>query len=468
MSRRIRGFRWAILATVVGAACCGAGVASADAQSWDREVVGAAVDSIANAVVGPNGVAGMSVAVARGADLLLVERYGWADADARVATPAAAVYEIGSLTKQFTAVAILRLAEEGRLSLDDELWQHLPAYQGAARQVRIGHLLSHTAGVPDFSELPGFPAVVAAGATRKAIVDLFATEPLLFTPGEAMIYSNSGYVLLGLVIEAVTGIDYGEHVRRAVLEPAGMLSSGYCSPDPRSPRRVLGHGFAANGRMLPTEPLDHSWPFAAGSLCSTAVDLLAWNRAIHQDGMLSDSAHRLLTRPGRLSDGTPLRYGAGLMVDSILGRPALHHGGSIPGFRSFLAYFPEDSLGIAVLLNTAGPVSPNAIGRQIAETLYGPAIPHSEPLDRQARDFVGEYRSSGRDGTRVVTVDRGPAGELTVTIDGRRPELLRYLGANRFAARDVRLTFLDDRPAPRLVRFDEVAENVLLTRVVGR
>ena len=234
-------------------------------QAWDRARIAAAVDSIVADALAGGRAAGMTVAVVRGRDTLVLKPYGRADLELDVPTPERAVYEIGSVTKQFTAAAILQLQEQGKLSLDDELGKYLPDFPTRGHRVTLRRLLDHTAGIKGYTELPEFRGLAMRKLPRDSLVALIAAQPFDFAPGEAMVYSNSGYFLLGLVIEKVSGLSYEEYVRRHLFEPAGMHDSRYCSERAIIPRRAHGYDMGPAGLLL-KEYLDHTWPYAAGSL----------------------------------------------------------------------------------------------------------------------------------------------------------------------------------------------------------
>jgi CubicO group peptidase (beta-lactamase class C family) len=437
--------------------------AEAPGQDSSDRLVPEAIDSVVQRAVSAGEVAGLSVAVTRGDELLMSRSYGWADVERRIATPSGAVYEIGSITKQFTAAAILLLQDEGRLSIDDSLAAHLPDAPAVWRAITLRQLLGHTSGIPDFTLLPGFAELVRRGASLDSILGDVGRRPLLFAPGEAMAYTNTGYVLLGRVIEAVSGQPYAEYVARRLFYTAGMPDSSYCAPSDE-PRRARGHRLR-NAVLFPTEPLDHVWPYAAGSLCSTARDLLAWNRALHGGAILSAAAYRTLTEPAKLRDGTYLRYAAGLMLDSIAGRPVYRHGGSVPGFRAELLYFPGDALSVAVLANTDASLSPFALAERISTGLYGAARIHERPPSRPIADYIGEYRGVGREGAKTVFIGAATSETLVARWEDGRAILLLPLGGDRFAADRYRLTFSSEGEEIHSLRLDEIAENSLLTRV---
>lgn len=434
-----------------------AGAAPAAAQTRAPARIAAAVDSVVGAALAGGRAAGMSVAVVRGRDTLVLKGYGKADLELDVATPARAVYEIGSVTKQFTAAAILQLQEQRRLSLDDDVTRYLPNYPTQGHRVTIRRLLDHTSGIRGYTEMPEFALLAPQALPRDTLVALFSARPFDFEPGAAMAYNNSAYFLLGLVIEKVSGMPYAAYVKQHLFDRAGMPDSRYCSTTAVVPRRAHGYDFAHDTLRLAAY-LDFRWPYAAGSLCSTAGDLVAWTRALHGGRILGPAAYRELLTPGTLADGTRLRYAKGLEVDSILGHPAVHHGGGIYGFLTELEYFPDDTLTVAVLVNTAGPaVSPAGVAHSIVDVVLGDRTPKGLAFRRSAADYVGEYRGVGRGAEQVLTVAADGARGLTLRAGPGPARPLTYLGGETFGDQSARYTFVREAGRVTTLRADGVS-----------
>lgn len=430
----------------------------------DSKRIAAAVDSIVARALQDGKVAGMSVAVVWGRDTVVLKGYGYADLELDVPTPERAIYEVGSITKQFTAAAILKLADEGKLTLDDEITKYLPGFPTRGHRITLRRLLDHTSGIPGYTEFPEFAQLSMHKLPRDSLMALIASKPLDFPPGEAMVYSNSGYFLLGLVIEKVSGLSYEEYLTKHLLEPAGMRDSRYCSERAVIKRRANGYDVGRSGLMR-AGYLDHTWPYAAGSLCSTVWDLVAWNQALHGGKILAANSYRELVTPGTLNDGTRLRYAKGLVVDSLLRRRVIHHGGGINGFLSDLKYFPDDTLTVAVLINTAGPVAPAQISRAIVETIFGVEPERGIPFEGSVHDYLGFYRGVGRGRELVIEIVADSAGTgLAARVGEGQPEPLVYLGDETFQRGSARFRF--EREGGRVValRADLVSVYSILRR----
>lgn len=447
-----------VVATVL--AGCLAGALEGQALTAGQR---AAIDSLARTPIEEGRAAGMSLAVVRGSDTLALAAYGSADLELGVETPEDAVYEIGSVTKQFTAAAILLLEEDGKLSLDDDLTTYLPDYPTGGRSIPVRRLLNHTSGIMGYTEMPAFQRMAVLDLPRDSLVALFSAEPFVFEPGEALIYNNSAYFLLGLIIEEVTGGSYEDFVETRLFEPAGMADSRYCHKDELTPRRAKGYQPGSDG-LRPADYLDHRWPYAAGSLCSTVRDLVRWNQALHGDGeggtLLSPDSYRELITPGTLADGTPIRYAKGVGITHRDGRMRIAHGGGIFGYLSEVRYFPDDDLSIVVLINTAGPTSPGAIASAVEDVVLGPAtVQRPRAFSGSLDAFTGVFRGAGR-GRRLNVTVGVEDGALQVRMPPAPEMTLEWLGGDTFGAGQTRFTFDGDA-----LHIDQVGGHYVLQRV---
>lgn len=451
MMRRIA----TVLAVVVLTACAAA------AQS----PLLATIDALVEAPIKSGTVAGASVAVARGSQILVERGSGFADLQLDVPTPARAIYEIGSVTKQFTAAAILLLAEDRKLALEDELTKFLPDYPTAGHRVTLRHLLNHTSGIKGYTELPEFGQLMMLKKPKDELVALFSSKPFEFAPGEDLIYNNSAFFLLGLIIEKVSGQSYADFVKTRLFDKAGMTDSSYCSERTIQKRKVHGYD-TVNGSLVLKGYLDHSWPYSAGSLCSSAHDLVLWNRALHGGKVLSADSYRAMVTPGTLNDGSALRYTMGLGVTNTGGRPLISHGGGINGYLSQLDYYPDEDLTIVVLFNTAGPVNPQSISTEIADAILGKAPAAARTFEGDLSAFSGTYTGRGRGGPTSIRLEVRGKGLHVVRGAGATAtdEMLQYLGDDTFTFRNTLLHFHREGGKVLSLRLDNVGANVRLTR----
>lgn len=430
------------------------------AQAQDRAAIVRAIDSIVNQPIASGQIAGASVAVVQGTDTILLKAYGFADLEYRVPTPDRAIYEIGSVTKQFTAAAVLQLVAAGAVDLDAVFSGYLPNYPGDAHGITVRRLMDHTSGIKGYTEMEGFEAIATRDLPRDSLVALFSAAPLDFEPGEALIYNNSAYFLLGLIIEAVSGDSYEDYVRSRLFEPAGMTDSRYCSENAIVERRAHGYDAGPDG-LVRKAYIDHTWPYAAGSLCSTAWDLVAWNQALHGDGaggrLLSSQWYNEMIAPGSLNDGTPLRYAKGLSVFEDRGRTVISHGGGIPGFLSQVTYYPESDLSVIVLVNTAGPPGPGAIANEIATLLLGEApAPPESTFSGDVRMLTGTYRGPGRGRELVVAIDSDSRG-LTAALGEAEPVSLSFVDGLTFTRGNTTYTFVMESGVVDRLQVDQIS-----------
>ncbi len=440
------------------------GASSVLAQGIDRSRFVATVDSqVGAALNGGKAAAGMTVGVVKGRDTLLLKPYGFADLEFDVPTPDGALYEIGSVTKQFTAVAILLLQEQGKLSVDDVFTKYLPDYPTQGHRITIRRLLDHTSGIKGYTEMPAFGSFMVRNLPRDSLVAMFSKEPFDFAPGEAQVYNNSAFFLLGLIIEKVSGTSYASFVKERLFEPNGMTSSRYCDERMIQKKRTHGYDAGPSGLMVKAY-LDQTWPYSAGSLCSTVGDMIAWNRALHGGRVLSPSSYRDLTSPARLNDGTLLRYGMGIGLTSIAGHRSIHHSGGINGYVSESAYFPDDDVTIVVLINTAGPVSATTVVTRIAAALLGERATTGVTLDHPVADYVGTYRGVGRGAPTVVTVSADSSGMLQLAVGRTTPARATYLGHDRFERNVMMASFVREGGRVTALRIDTGSGHYVLAR----
>ena len=349
-------------------------------------------DRAAEAWLG-KGIAGFSVAILRDGELLLEKSYGKASMELGVPMPTGAVYEIASDAKPFTAAAILKLAGEGKLGLDDPLSKHLPEALAPeiGGRVTLRMLLAHTSGIPDYSNAEAFGALSTQDVPAEAALALVKDDPLLFEPGTAQAYSNTGYLLLGLVVKQVSGRPWGDFVEQAIFAPLGMNGSRASLNNEIVPNLASPYDLV-DGKLLRAPYHAYEVVHGNAGLRSTARDMATWAHALHTGKVLAPPQYAEMTTPGTLPDGFPLPYGLGMVVaGKMLGHRSYFHGGTFPGYMSHAAYLPEQRIAIAVLTNTTGPFSEDAIARDILAPLIGDNHVAPTPVAIDLQPYVGEY-----------------------------------------------------------------------------
>ncbi len=295
--------------------------------------------------------AGVAVAVRHHGKLIHCQGYGLANVEWGLPIDADTVFRIGSITKQFTAAAIMKLAEEGALESDDPIERHLPDYPVNGRRITIRHLLTHTSGIKSYTGLPNIMAEQARlDRSVPEVIAVFKDLPLDFEPGEQFLYNNSGYFLLGAIIERLSGKDYATFLHDAFFGPLGIESTRYLLDSTITPRRAAGYELR-RGALANASPLSMTWPHAAGALGSTVNDLLRWEAALRQGEVVSPASYAEMTTPGRLNSGGAIAYGFGLGMLRYRERPVVGHAGGINGFVTNLVHFPDEDLTIVVLSN---------------------------------------------------------------------------------------------------------------------
>jgi len=331
------------------------------------------IDSLAEATLADGPVAAIGIGVKRGEELLLAKGYGMADVENAVPAKAETVYRIGSVTKQFTAASVMQLVEEGKIGLDDPMTRFLPDFPTQGHEVTIRHLLTHTSGIKSYTGLEEWGPKITLDLTDQELVDLFSDEAFDFSPGEQFLYNNSGFYLLGMIIEKASGESYRDYVRAHLFEPLGLTGSLYCDEGPLIPWRAEGYE-TADGELLNDAYLSMNQPGAAGALCSTVPDLLTWTEALTTGRVVSSESYAQMTTPYTLNDGSGTGYGFGLGVGEQEGHPRVAHGGGINGFVTMMTHFPESDLDIVVLSNTEGG-HPGQVAEVIAQWALGIEVP---------------------------------------------------------------------------------------------
>jgi len=344
-----------------------------------------------------------SVLVARGDQILLSKGYGSANLEWQIPNTPSTKFRLGSVTKQFTAASILLLEERGKLKVEDPVKKYLPDAPAAWDKITIFHVLTHTAGIPNFTSFPDYKSSEPFSTTSEKLVARFRDKPLDFEPGERWSYSNSGYVLLGYLIERVSGQTYEKFVQDNIFTPLGMKDSGYDSNSAVIARRAAGYAPGPNGPVN-AGFINMTIPFAAGALYSTTEDLLRWEQSLFGGKLLSPASLEKMITPFK-SD-----YAFGLGVHTNKGRKIVDHNGGIEGFNTELAYYPEDKLTVAVLGNLNSP-APEQIATALASLAHGEAVTLQSERKEITLDpkvlarYVGAYQMPGSPAVMLITLE---------------------------------------------------------------
>ncbi len=310
-----------------------------------------AVDDWVTKLMQAQHIPSLSLAVVHQGETVFSKSYGSAHLELEVPATLDTVYQIGSVTKQFTATAIMMLVEDAKLALDESIscyQSDLPSSWGA---VTVRHLLNHTSGIKSFTKLPNSAHHrTDQPVSREEILALVSGEPLDFMPGERYAYNNTGYYLLGHIIKQASGVPYAEFLQDRIFKPLAMTATRVNDMDDLIPHRANGYIWAEN-RWWNARPINMTWAFSAGALVSTAEDLARWQAALGTKALLSVPSWEQMWVPTVVQDGTPVEYGFGWRVGERNGHRLISHDGVSPGFTALAEWYPSDELAVVVLTN---------------------------------------------------------------------------------------------------------------------
>jgi CubicO group peptidase (beta-lactamase class C family) len=383
---------------------------------------------------------GCAVAVARDGRTVLARAYGMADLEHGIPNSPESIFEAGSVSKQFTAAAIMLLVQQGQLSLDDDVREYLPEIPDYGTPIRIRHMLNHTSGLRDWGSIAaisGWPRSHRTH-THEHVVDILGRQRgLNFEPGAEYSYSNSGYNLAAVIVERVSGISFAEFSKRYIFEPLGLADTQWRDDYTRIvPGRATAYAARGDGFVI-DRPIENV--HGNGGLLTTVGDLLVWNESLASGKIGGRDFVRLMHEQGVLNDGRTIEYAAGINVGAFRGIPEVSHTGATSGYRAFLGRYPDQAVGVAVLCNV-GNVDPGSVGRRVGEVFLGgalaevaaPATPAAMQQARQATEpyhpgadelagLAGQYYSPDAEATLILSVadgqlvaDRRPAARLTL------------------------------------------------------
>ena len=338
----------------------------------------AAVDDYIALQLHDQHIPGLALAAIRDGQLVKSQGYGLANIELNVPVKPETVFQLGSIGKQFTATAILLLAEDGKLSLDDKIAEYFPTAPRAWKNITIRHLLNHTSGLADYTDdkyvRPGGLIPLHAELTDEEIFHRFTTLPFDFKPGEKWKYSNTGYAILGFLIHKVSGQSYGDFLDARVFKPLGMTATRVISESDIIPNRAAGYLLVKNEIKNQNWVAPHWNTLADGALYSTSADMAKWDAALSAGAILKPTSYAQMWTPAPLNDGKSYPYGFAWDITEINGHRLLEHGGVWQGFTAHYARYPDDHLSVIVLTNLDGEHSdPGKIAHEVA-ALYIPAL----------------------------------------------------------------------------------------------
>jgi D-alanyl-D-alanine carboxypeptidase len=331
------------------------------------------VDDFVKAQMDKHQIPGLALTIVPAAGATRTESYGLANVELQSPVRPETVFEIGSLTKQFTAACILLLAQEGKLSIDDRISRHLLETPAAWSNVTVRHLLTHTSGIRNYTGHDGFE--MSKRLTQAQFIKALAALPADFAPGDQAKYSNSGYNLLGFIIENVSGTNYWAFLAERIWGPLGMTSATNRDPAILVPHRADGY-LRKNG-ALRNRDSDLTDVFSAGAIVATIGDLVKWNAVLDTERLLNSRSRAQMWTPAKLNDGKETAYGFGWRIGEFQGRKNIGHSGSTSGFSASLQRFPEEKLTVIVLCNSDEPNIATTLARGVAALSFTEKKPAS-------------------------------------------------------------------------------------------
>jgi D-alanyl-D-alanine carboxypeptidase len=410
----------ALLLWVVLMVAIGPGAAGSEVRSDQSHVpIATSIDQYFRPFIKSDEPGG-AVIVVKDGKVIFRKAYGMANLELSVKMEPEMVFCIGSLTKQFTAVAVVRLAEKGQLSLTDPIGKYFPDFP-SSRQIQIQHLLTHTSGIKDYIPLEDFHSRMREDLSNADVIEIVQKEPLEFLPGEKCVYSNSNFALIGAIIEKVTGQSYEQHLRENIFLPLGLDHTQLISNTKVIPGLVNGYELI-DGEIRKARLMSYSYLHAAGGMCTNIDDLAKWNSALFAGQVISRASLDECLTPQRLNNGESSGTGMGWFVDALYGKPYVYHGGGIYGFVNHTLFLPEENLYVAVLRNFINRTTDTRrIAEAVAGIVLGEAVPSAatETISlspEQMSLYVGVYHFDDDSVRRIMLID----GRLYYGIDENR------------------------------------------------
>ncbi|HEY3781693.1 MAG TPA: serine hydrolase domain-containing protein [Fimbriimonadaceae bacterium] len=335
------------------------------------------VDDFVRKEMASQHIPGLTIGVLVNDKLVKIKGYGFANLECSTPAKPETVYEIGSITKQFTAESIMMLVEQGKIGLDDKISKYISGTPDTWKDITVRNLLNHVSGIKNCTGLLGFLTEMQKNSDHDVFMKLVSAEPLEFAPGTKWEYSNSNFYLLGMIIEKVSGQSYGAFLQTHIFDPLGMKTAYLNDPTHVVAGRAAGYSWSGKG-WENAQYVSMSWPYAAGALMMSVEDYAKWLDALDSQKLLKPSSYEAMYTPVKLANGEPQEYGFGWAIDTYRQHPRIWHNGGIPGFITEAKRFPKDNLSVIVFTNS-GTCDPGEIVDGIGG-LYVPALKPSSML----------------------------------------------------------------------------------------
>lgn len=372
---------------------------------------------------------GATVLISKDDKVIYRKAFGLANLELNVPMKPENVLELASITKQFTGVAILMLMEQGKLNLQDPLSKFIDDYP-KGNEITIHHLLIHTSGIKSYTSIPEFIKMARTDMTPTELIGHFKDLPMDFEPGERYAYNNSAYILLGYIIEQISGLSYEEFIHKNIFDKLGMKNSYYGSRSKIIPNRAYGYQPDTQGGLKNADYLSMTLPYAAGSLMSTVDDMFLWNKAIHHNTLISEKSKQLAFTNYTLNNGRPINYGYGWGINELAGFTSIEHTGGIFGFTTSGIYLPKENIYAIVLTNKDDGNAPEPLNLKATAIVLGKPLvekPAVTLTEAQLQQWTGAYQFE--DVVRFINFNDG---SLYSTREGGQPFKLIPVSENSF------------------------------------
>lgn len=363
---------------------------------------------------------------------LFKKAYGMANTELNVSMNTDHKLGIGSISKQFAAISILLLQQDGKLNVKDDIHKYLPNYNTYGRIITIENLLSHTSGIPSYTELHGFDLLADKKVSVHKLVKFFESRPLLFEPGSNWSYSNSGYVLAAEIVKKISGMPFNDFLQQRIFKPLLMTETTIGTSDYTISNKTAEYATNNKGRVKMEAQYDWYWAYGAGQIVSTVDDMLKWNEGLCNQQFLSPDLLAVAHKSYMLSTGQPANYGLGWAIGSFKNRSMVQHGGAIGGYRALGMRVPEDHLYLLTLSNSAS-TNAGLVNNKALSILYEmPALKESKDLGLVSKDIEGIYEAPSN-GLRLQINFGATPVYYTIRVDSNNKVTVQRTGAARIA-----------------------------------
>lgn len=404
------------------------------------------VDSLYNTMY-RSADAGIVVLLAQNGKPLFKKAYGMANIELGVPLNTDHKFGIGSISKQFAAVSILLLQQEGKLDIDDDIRKFLPSYNTWGRNISIRNILSHTSGIPSYTEIFYFDTLVGKKVSIDKLIKFFESRPLIFEPGTNWSYSNSGYVLAAKIVEKLSGMAFNDFLQKRIFQPLLMTETSIGNSEYAPKGKTAEYVAGAKGPIKVEASYDWYWAYGAGQIISTADDMLKWNEALNDPAFLKPESLKLAHETFILKDGTDAHYGLGWSVDQLAGKKVIQHGGAIGGYRAQGLRIPDDGLYVLLLSNSGNTNSASVMNRTLSVLYDKPSLKEEKNGVQSWKEIEGVYESLNA-GSRLQSNFGSQPAFYTIRVDSLNKVTFQRTGGGKNPLTPAGKDMLFDKNGP--------------------